>query len=218
MEIQIGMNVLEKNDLEAQENARIFQENQVFVLNMMSSPGSGKTTVLENTITALKDEFSIAIIEGDVYTDRDAERIRQLAVPVVQINTHGGCHLDAKMIRDVLPEFDLKAIDFLVIENVGNLVCPAEFRLGENERVAVLSVPEGDDKPIKYPVLFRESGVALINKIDLLPFFDFNMPRVTQEIKGINPDIELFPISCTTKENFTLWLDWLRKNIRNNRG
>jgi len=214
MEIKIGRNVLEANDLTAARNQKVFQENEVFVINIMSSPGSGKTTLLERTLEALKGEMKIGVIEGDIYTDRDAERIKQHGVPVVQINTHGSCHLDAPMIKAVMPSFNLKSLDLLIIENVGNLVCPAEFRLGEDVRVAVLSVPEGDDKPIKYPVLFRESSVALINKIDLLEHFDFNLERVKGEIKDINPEIDIFEISCKTLDGFSAWLDWLKRNAK----
>lgn len=213
MEIKIGMNVLEANNVTAARNQEIFRENKVFVLNIMSSPGSGKTTLLEKTIEALKNELRIGVIEGDIYTDRDAERIKKHGIPVAQINTYGSCHLDARMIKEVLPLFNLKGLDLLIIENVGNLVCPAEFRLGEHARVAVLSVPEGDDKPVKYPVVFRESEVALINKIDLLDYFDFNLERVQKEIKEINPEIAIFQLSCKTLDGFQLWLDWLRKNV-----
>ena len=215
MEIKIGMNVLEANNLTATRNQEIFRENKVFVLNIMSSPGSGKTTLLEKTIEALKSELKIGVIEGDIYTDRDAERIKKHGIPVVQINTYGSCHLDARMVKEVLPLFNLKGLDLLIIENVGNLVCPAEFRLGEHARVAVLSVPEGDDKPVKYPVVFRESEVALINKTDLLDYFDFNLERVTKEIKEINPEIKIFQISCKTLAGFQNWLEWLRKNVKN---
>lgn len=214
MEIKIGMNVLEANNLTANRNQEIFRENKVFVLNIMSSPGSGKTTLLEKTIEALKNELKIGVIEGDIYTDRDAERIKKHGIPVVQINTYGSCHLDARMVKEVLPLFNLKGLDLLIIENVGNLVCPAEFRLGEHARIAVLSVPEGDDKPVKYPVVFRESEVALINKTDLLDYFDFNLERVTKEIKEINPEIEIFQISCKTLAGFPNWLEWLRKNVK----
>lgn len=212
MEIKIGQNVLEVNEITAARNAKVFQENNVFVINLMSSPGSGKTSLLEKTIQSLKDELKIGVIEGDVYTDRDAQRIKKYGIPVVQINTHGSCHLDARMIKEVMPSFNLAALDLLIIENVGNLVCPAEFKLGEKVRVAVLSVPEGDDKPVKYPVLFRESGVALINKIDLLEYFDFNLQRVKEEIKDINPEIEIMELSCKTMSGFPSWLNWVRKN------
>jgi len=214
MEIPIGIKVLEANNLLAARNQEIFRENEVFVLNIMSSPGSGKTTLLEKTIEALQGELKIGVIEGDIYTDRDAERIKKYGIPVVQINTYGSCHLDARMVKDVLGLFNLKELDLLIIENVGNLVCPAEFRLGEQARVAVLSVPEGDDKPVKYPVVFRESEVALLNKIDLLPYFDFNLERVEKEIKEINPQIEIFQLSCKTLEGFSAWLEWLRKGIQ----
>jgi len=214
MEIKIGRNVLEANELTAARNARVFRENTLFALNMMSSPGSGKTTILEKTIEALREQLKLAVIEGDVYTEKDADRIRKYDIPVVQINTHGSCHLDAKMIKDVLPSFNLKALDLLIIENVGNLVCPAEFRLGEEARVAVLSVPEGDDKPMKYPLLFRESDVALINKIDLLEYFDFDLERVKEEIKTINPKIKIFALSSKTLEGFADWLSWLKDNVQ----
>ena len=169
MKISVVRDILEANDRIAQQNRALFNDNNLLVINLMSSPGAGKTSLLERSISALKNDLSIAVIEGDIQSSQDAERIAQTGIPVVQINTGGACHLDGNMIRDTFGEFSFKDLDLLVVENVGNLVCPAEFKVGEDFKTMILSVTEGDDKPAKYPLMFHESSVLLINKIDLRP-------------------------------------------------
>ena len=175
MEIQVMEDILGKNDQLASENQMLFAKQGVFVLNLMGSPGSGKTSLLEKTMAALKDHLRMAVIEGDLFTSKDADRIAKYDVPVIQINTSGGCHLDAAMVQKVLKELDLENLDLLVVENVGNLVCPAEFNVGEDAKAVVLSITEGDDKPLKYPLIFKESAIAVLNKVDLLPYTNFDM-------------------------------------------
>jgi len=181
----------------------------------MSSPGAGKTSLLEKTIDALKDDVGIGIIEGDIQSTQDAERIARKGVPAVQINTGGECHLDGNMIRDAFKEFDFENMDLLIVENVGNLVCPAEFKVGEDFKAMILSVTEGDDKPSKYPLMFRESKVLLINKIDLLPYVDCSLDRIKEDSLKINPDLSIFEISCKTGEGLEEWYEWLRERIKN---
>jgi len=183
-------------------------------LNMISSPGSGKTTILTRTISELKDKIKIGVIEGDIQTDLDAEKIRATKAPVVQINTNGACHLSAAQINSALDNLPLSGLDLIFIENVGNLVCPSAFELGETGKIAVLSVPEGDDKPAKYPAIFAKSKVLLINKIDLLERsgqVDFDIERVRSDARRLNKGIEIFPISAKTGEGMTKWYDWLLK-------
>jgi len=214
MQLKVMENIMAANDMIARENRRLFDQHGLFVINFMSSPGAGKTTLLERTISALKNEFAIAVIEGDIRGQIDAERIERHGVPVLQINTGGECHLDANMIRNGLDEMDLSGKDLLIIENVGNLVCPAEFKVGENFKAMILSVPEGDDKPYKYPLMFKESRVLIINKIDLLGILDFNIQKVEETARALNPDMVIFHVSSKTGEGFDAWLDWLRKQIR----
>jgi len=214
MKVKVLANILGANDRVAGENRRMFDDNGVFVINLMSSPGAGKTTLLENTLGALKDKFKIGVIEGDVATTADAERIEKMGVPVVQINTGSACHLDGSMIRDALDEFDLKSLDMLIIENVGNLVCPAEFNLGEDHKVMVLSTTEGDDKPLKYPLMFRESSALIINKTDLIPYTNFNMEKAVCDSLSINPGLMVFPLSCRTGEGLDGWYGWLESHLR----
>jgi hydrogenase nickel incorporation protein HypB len=214
MEIKVLTNVLKANDNIALDNKNDFTANQVFAINIMSSPGSGKTTLLENTITLFKPDLRIGVIEGDIHTTFDAERIQKHNIPVVQINTAGGCHLDANLIRNALKNLDLSEIDLLFIENVGNLVCPAEYQLGEHKRVVLLSIAEGDDKPIKYPAVFRNADVLVITKTDLLPYSDFNLERARQDATQINPAIEIFEVSCKTGRGLTAWCDWLRQQVK----
>lgn len=214
MQLKVMENIMAANDMIARENRRLFDQHGLFVINFMSSPGAGKTTLLERTISALKNEFAIAVIEGDIRGQIDAERIERHGVPVLQINTGGECHLDANMIRNGLDEMDLSGKDLLIIENVGNLVCPAEFKVGENFKAMILSVSEGDDKPYKYPLMFKESRVLIINKIDLLGILDFNIQKVEETARALNPDMVIFHVSSKTGEGFDAWLDWLRKQIR----
>lgn len=213
MEIKVIKNILGENDRFAAENRAMFAEKGVFVVNFMGSPGAGKTSVLEKTMERLKGELSMAVIEGDLFTSKDAERIDRHGVPVIQINTAGGCHLDANMVQKTVREMDLAALDLLVVENVGNLVCPAEFALGEDARAVVLSVTEGDDKPMKYPLMFKESEIALINKIDLAPYCNFNCASAKEDISMLHPGIEIAELSCTTGEGVGVWCDWLRRGV-----
>ena len=214
MKISVVKNILEANQRIAEENRKRFSENRVMAINLMSSPGAGKTSLLERTIQALKREFRVGVVEGDIQSTYDAERIGRTGVPVVQINTGGACHLDSNMVQEALGRLDVRNLDFLFIENVGNLVCPAEFNLGENFKAMILSVAEGDDKPLKYPLMFRESSVLLINKIDLLPFCDCNPDLIEERALKINPRLAIFRISCRSGEGLEKWKDWLCQQIR----
>lgn len=211
--IKVFTNILKANEKIAQKNREIFNENKVYAINLMSSPGSGKTSLLERTLEALKDELRIAVIEGDLQTTKDAQRIERYNIPVVQINTEGACHLDANMVDSVLQSFNFKEIDLFVIENVGNLVCPASFELGEDDKVVMVSIPEGDDKPTKYPVMFRKAKVLLLNKIDLLPYTNFNMSKIKEDALSINPNLKIFEISCLTGEGLEAWFVWLKEQV-----
>ena len=211
--ITIERKVLEKNDQIAGQNRELFQRHDLFVFNIVSSPGAGKTSILERTLEELKGSLRIAVVEGDVQTDFDAQRVARYDVPVVQIVTHGGCHLEAGLVRDALVRLDLAGLDLLVIENVGNLVCPANYDLGEALKVVVLSTTEGDDKPLKYPAMFRNAAVLIINKVDLLPYVDCDLARLRRNALQINPALRVFETSCTTKAGIAEWCDWLREQI-----
>lgn len=217
MKISVVRNVLEANDRIAQQNRDLFDENGLLVINLMSSPGAGKTSLLEKTISSLKKDINIGIIEGDIQSSQDAERIANTGAPVVQINTGGACHLDANMIRDTFAEFSLKDLDLLVVENVGNLVCPAEFKVGEDFKVMILSVTEGDDKPAKYPLMFHESSVLLINKMDLLPYVDCSVEKIREEALKINPNLTIFHVSCKTDEGLEDWCKWVLQRVKENK-
>lgn len=212
--VKVFTNILKANENIAQKNRDIFDKNKVYTINLMSSPGSGKTSLLERTINLVKNELKIAVLEGDLQTDNDAQRIKKYDIPVVQINTNGACHLDANMVDRALKSFDFKEIDLFVIENVGNLVCPASFELGEHDKVVMVSTTEGDDKPIKYPVMFRKARALLINKIDLLPYTNFNMSKIKKDAMNINPEIRIFEISCRTGEGLGIWVDWLKEQVK----
>jgi len=214
MKVSVVKNILEANDRIAQENRAIFDEKDLLVFNLMSSPGAGKTSLLENTIDALKEDLKIGVIEGGIQSSRDAERIAEKGFPAVQINTGGACHLDGNMIRDTFKEFDFDALDLLVVENVGNLVCPAEFKVGEDFKAMILSVTEGEDKPAKYPLMFHESKVLLINKIDLLPYVDCSVERIKEEALKINPKMTIFEVSCKTGEGLDAWYNWVREEVK----
>ncbi len=213
MQIKVVKNVLDASRRIAAENRALFNQHGIYVINLMSSPGAGKTSLVENTIRALQDDFGIGVIEGDIQDSYDAERIGKLGVPVVQINTGGACHLDGNMIRETFTAFDFAAIDLLIVENVGNLVCPAEFEIGENAKVMLLSTPEGADKPAKYPLMFAESKVLLINKIDLTPYVDFDLDKARRDALAINPNLEIFEVSCKTGTGLKQWLEWLQRKI-----
>ena len=217
MKISVVKNILEANDRIAQENRAIFDKKNLLVFNLMSSPGAGKTSLLEKTIDAIKKDLRIGVIEGDIQSSQDAERIAEKGIPVVQINTGGACHLDGNMIRDTFQSFDFDVLDLLVVENVGNLVCPAEFKVGEDFKVMILSVTEGEDKPTKYPLMFRESKVLLINKIDLLPYVDCSVEKIKEEALKVNPHLTLFEISCKTEEGLDAWYDWLKQEVESMR-
>ena len=214
MEIQVMKNILGENDRIAAENQAMFREKGVFVINLMGSPGAGKTSVLEKTMERLKDELRMAVIEGDLFTSKDADRIEKHGVPVVQINTSGGCHLDAAMIREVAGKMDLDGLDLLIVENVGNLVCPAEFAVGEDAKGVVLSITEGDDKPLKYPLIFKESAIALLNKVDILPYCNFDMKGAKEDILALHPGMEVVEVSCATGQGIDAWCDWLKARVR----
>lgn len=213
IKIQVLDNILQMNDSYAAENRRIFEENNSFAINMMSSPGSGKTTILERTLDRM-DPSKIAIIEGDMRTTKDAERLERFGCQILQISTGNACHLDGKMIHDAAQELDLRGIRLLVIENVGNLVCPAEFRVGEDAKVVVLSVTEGEDKPLKYPLMFREATICIFNKIDLLPHLDFSLDEARENARQINPQLKFLEMSCKTGEGLDEWTDWLKSKMK----
>jgi hydrogenase nickel incorporation protein HypB len=214
VKISVVKNILEANQRIAEENRRRFSENRLLVINLMSSPGAGKTSLLEKTILALKSDFRIGVVEGDIQSTYDAERIGRTGAPVVQINTGGACHLDSNMVQEALRDLEIARLDLLFIENVGNLVCPAEFNLGEDFKAMILSVSEGDDKPLKYPLMFHESRVLLINKIDLLPFCECNPDLIEERARKINPNLTLFRVSCRTGEGLGLWTGWLRAKLQ----
>ncbi len=210
MQIPVVRNILEANDRIASQLKKTFAEKGILVLNLMSSPGAGKTSVLERTLRDLAPEFKMAVIEGDLQTDNDARRVAATGAQAVQVNTDGGCHLDGSMVMEALNALDLTGLDILFVENVGNLVCPAEFSVGEDHNVALLSVAEGDDKPEKYPLLFHISSVMLLNKTDLLPYVDFSLEKAAAHATALNKDIAVFPLSCRTGDGLGAWYDWLR--------
>lgn len=214
MKIPVVKKVLEANERIAEENRRLFEEMNVFVINLVSGPGAGKTSLLERTIEGLKDGYRFGVIEGDIQSTLDAERIAAPGVPVVQINTGGACHLDGNMIREAIGKLDLRSLDILIVENVGNLVCPVEFDIGEDCKVMLLSVPEGDDKPLKYPLIFHESRLLLINKMDLLPHVSFNVEKIRKESLRINPHLEIIEISCKTGDGLPSWFNWLEDKVK----
>jgi hydrogenase nickel incorporation protein HypB len=209
--ITIERKVLEKNEQLAQRNRELFREHGILALNFVSSPGAGKTTILEKTFQELRGSLKIAVIEGDVQTDLDAQRVARYGVPVVQIVTMGGCHLEAKLVQDALEKLDLNGLHLLFIENVGNLVCPANYDLGEALKVVVLSTTEGDDKPLKYPAMFLNSSVLIINKIDLIPYVNCDLNTLKKNALQINPALRVFEISCFTGAGIPEWCEWLRK-------
>ncbi|MDT8419834.1 MAG: hydrogenase nickel incorporation protein HypB [Desulfuromonadales bacterium] len=211
--VRIEEDLLAKNDRLAAGNRRQFGAYGLLVLNLVSSPGSGKTTLLEQTLAELKGDLGFAVLEGDQQTSNDADRIAATGVPAHQINTGAGCHLDAHMVGHGVEHFDLARTDILMIENVGNLVCPASFDLGEDFKVSVLSVTEGEDKPLKYPQMFRASDVLLINKIDLLPHLRFDMEQCREYARRVHPEIRIFEISCYTGEGLENWYLWLREQV-----
>jgi hydrogenase nickel incorporation protein HypB len=214
MEIKIMKNILDRNQDKANEVRGILNGKRVTMVNIISSPGAGKTTLLERTCEELSSKLRIGVIEGDITTDRDAQRLKKYNIPIVVINTEGGCHLDSHSISKVLDSFDLDNLDVIFVENVGNLVCPSHFDLGESFKLAVVSTAEGDDKPGKYPMLFREARAVLLNKTDLIPYTNFSFRNFKEDLDKINPRIPLFEVSCTKGEGLKEWFSWIEDQIR----
>ncbi len=212
--VEIKKSVFEDNDREAARVRDELKDKGLFLLNLMSSPGSGKTTTLKRTIEALGDEMKIGVMEADIDSDVDAKTIQETGVKVIQIHTGGMCHLDAGMTEQGLTELEARDLDLVILENVGNLVCPAEFDTGAVKNAMILSVPEGDDKPLKYPLMFQVADVLIINKTDTMGFFDFDMSVVEKRARSLNPDIEVIPISAKTGDGVEKWADWLRREVR----
>jgi hydrogenase nickel incorporation protein HypB len=212
--ITIERKVLEKNDEIARQNREFLTERHIFTINIVSSPGAGKTSILERTIEQIAGAVEMAVIEGDVQTDFDAQRVARYKVPVAQIITNGACHLEARLVQDALHKIDLTRINLLIIENVGNLVCPAGFDLGEDLKVVVLSTTEGDDKPLKYPAMFRNASVLLVNKMDLIPYVNCHLGNLRGNALQINPALRIFETSCTTRAGIAEWCDWLMLSVR----
>ncbi len=214
MKVKIVSHILEANDRIAAENRKLFKESGVYVINLMSAPGAGKTSLIEKTVKEISGKVKIGVVEGDIAGSDDARRVAALHIPVVQINTGGACHLDANMISEVIGDLPLKDIDLLIIENVGNLVCPAEFKVGENIKVMLLSIAEGDDKPLKYPLMFQESSALLLNKMDLLPYTNASIEKIKKHSLSLNPKLKIFEISCRTGESIDKWVKWLQSLVK----
>lgn len=214
MEIKIMKNILDRNQNKAEDVRKLLREKKIVMLNFISSPGAGKTTLLEKTIGQLNSDFRIGVIEGDITTDRDARRLQKYNIPITVINTEGGCHLDSHSISKALAGFNLENLDVIFVENVGNLICPSQFDLGENFKIALLSTAEGDDKPAKYPMLFREAEAVILNKTDLLPYTDFSMDNFKNDLMKLSPVSPLFEVSCTSGEGLESWYSWLREKLR----
>ena len=212
--ITVGEDILSANEAKAKENKKLLDKNHVLTINIMSSPGAGKTSLIMSTINRLRDGMRIAVIEGDVASSVDADKISNMGIPVVQINTGGGCHLDANMVESGVNNLPLEETDLLFIENVGNLICPNGFTLGEDRRILIASLPEGDDKPLKYPAMFADTDVVLLNKTDLQPHLDFNFDAFHKAVTSLNPDVIIFPISCKTGEGIEAWFSWLESAVK----
>lgn len=214
VQVPVVEEILSANDELAAANRARLDEAGVFGLNMMASPGAGKTSLITRTVEALREEFRIGAVDGDIATTLDADRIAALGVPSVQINTGGACHLDAAMFQSALPRLPVEALDLLIVENVGNLICPASFKLGTHRSLLIASVPEGDDKPYKYPVMYRGVDALVLNKMDVLAAFDFDVDYFRRGVEPLNPGLAFFPLSCKTGEGLEAWLDWLRNEVR----
>lgn len=212
--ITVGEKVLVANEVKAKANKVRLDQHHILTINIMSSPGAGKTSLILNTIKHFKNNTRIAVIEGDVASSVDAEKVNALGIPVIQINTAGGCHLDASMVAQALDGLPLAKTDLLFIENVGNLICPNNYALGEDRRVMIASLPEGDDKPYKYPAMFADTDVVLLNKTDLQPYLDFNADAFRKVVTGLNPDVFIFPVSCKTGAGMSAWFSWLETAIK----
>ena len=214
MEIEVLEGVFDANEMIAKENRRILDEAGSFMVNLMASPGAGKTSVILKTLEGVSGRLKGAVIEGDIAGKVDSERIAETGVPAIQINTGGSCHLEARQVNSALSRMELEGVDLVIVENVGNLVCTAEFKLGEDLKVMILSVAEWDDKPLKYPLMFSESDVLLINKIDLIPHTDFDMGRLKETLRKMNAGARIFELSCRTGEGVSAWTDWLEDRVR----
>ena len=208
-QIDVGEKILNANDRVALEVRRALDARRMLGLNLMGSPGAGKTSVILASAQALDGRLKLAVIEGDIASRVDADKVAAAGMPVHQINTGGMCHLDAPMVRDALAHLETAQADLLFIENVGNLICPNEFALGAHRRVLIASVPEGDDKPYKYPAMFQDADAIVLNKVDLLPYFEFDLPAYQQLVRSLNPDVALFPLSCKSGDGLGAWVDWL---------
>lgn len=211
--LSVVENILSANDRLAASNREQLDAAGVFAINLMASPGAGKTSLITRTVGALRDDLSIGAVDGDIATTLDADRIAASGIPAVQINTGGACHLDAVMLQEALPQLPLEELDLLIVENVGNLVCPASFDLGVHRNVLIASVPEGDDKPYKYPVMYRGVSVVLLNKIDVLDAFEFDVDYFRRGVEALNPGLTFLPLSCKTGEGLEAWLAWLREEV-----
>jgi hydrogenase nickel incorporation protein HypB len=214
MEIEVLEGVFDANEIIAKENRMLLDERNAFMMNLMASPGAGKTSFIMKTLEGISGQIEAAVIEGDIAGKVDSERIANLGFQAIQINTGGSCHLEAKQVNTALKHMDLEGIELVIVENVGNLVCPAEFKLGEDLKVMILSVAEGDDKPLKYPLMFSESHVLVVNKTDLLPHTDFDMESLEQTVRKMNPSVQLFKVSCRTGEGLDGWTSWLEERVR----
>ena len=213
MEVQLNKPILDLNNRLAAQNKELLQEKGIFMLDLLASPGAGKTSSILAAIAELRSRYNIAVIEGDIASDVDAVKIREAGIPAVQINTGGACHLEAAMIARALEAFDLDELDLIIIENVGNLVCPTDFYLGEDAKAMILSVPEGHDKPLKYPGVFQAAKAIILNKVDTMPVFDFNEEEFRQSVAKLNPHAVLFPVSATKGTGISLWTQWLASQI-----
>ncbi|MHB8105802.1 MAG: hydrogenase nickel incorporation protein HypB [Dehalococcoidales bacterium] len=213
--ITVGEKILGKNEDKAKENKKRLDKHGILTINIMSSPGAGKTSLILSTIKQMSKKYRLAVIEGDVASSVDADKVNALGIPVVQINTQGGCHLDAFMVEEALDSLSLEKVDLLFIENVGNLICPNNYLLGEDIRLMIASMPEGDDKPYKYPAMFADSDVVILNKTDLQPYLDFDEKSFHKVVTGLNPDVIIFPLSCKTGAGMQNWFDWLETALKN---
>jgi hydrogenase nickel incorporation protein HypB len=211
--IIIKESILAANTERAEKNRKLLDRHRIRMVNLMSSPGSGKTSLILQTIDRLRHKYRIAVIEGDIASSIDADIVTRQNIPAIQINTSGGCHLDAQMIEKALNSLDLDRIDLIFVENVGNLVCTADFDLGAHKEVVILSIPEGDDKPYKYPLIFIESDAVVVNKIDVIPYFDFKLDGFPEVIRGLNPIARVFPVSAKTGEGLDVWISWIEETL-----
>lgn len=214
MEIEVLEGVFDANEIIARENRALLEETGAFMINLMASPGAGKTSFIMRTLEGVKSDLECAVIEGDIAGKVDSERIAATGVQAIQINTGGSCHLEAKQVNTALVRLDMEGVELVIVENVGNLVCPAEFKIGEDIKVMILSVAEGHDKPLKYPLMFSESDVLIINKTDLIPHTDFEIDTLEDTVKKMNPDVVIFRMSCRTGEGVSEWTDWLKARVK----